>query len=161
MGGALSRRCPLLGHQLSCLDINRRAITTHVSEATQAEGEAFARQVLHVIGLLDAGEWSSFGAVSGALRGNTASSRAVGNVIRTYGGQPHSRLLRKNGTPSQQYLPEPTSVSGVTQTTDPELQRHRLEKDGLPFIKGRADPSRYVSTDKLRERLRKKPLPGT
>lgn len=93
------------------------------------------------------GEWTTYGDISIAIRGNDAAAIAVGRAAATLKSFPNPhRVMRQGGV----IPPTWHSDSGG----GPEECRALLDKDGVRFINGRADPSKRVGWHELRERLR-------
>lgn len=93
------------------------------------------------------GEWATYGDISIAVRGDDKGARAVGRAAATLANFPNpQRVLKAGGViPSDWH-------DGAGRGAE-ECQR-RLEKEGVRFREGRADPARRVTWELLRERLR-------
>ena len=94
---------------------------------------------LRIAGLVRAGEWTTYGDLSMAVRGDANASRAVGRLAATHPGFPNPhRVLRAGGRPAD--------AGGDW----PEESRRRLEAEGVRFGPGGvADPARYVEWHEL------------
>jgi alkylated DNA nucleotide flippase Atl1 len=96
--------------------------------------------------LVRAGEWTTYGDVSIAVRGDDHAARAVGRAAATLPDFPHpERILQAGGV-----VPEGWRDS---QGRGPEECRRRLEEQGIVFKGGRADPAQRLSWEELRRRL--------
>lgn len=94
------------------------------------------------------GEWTTYGDVAVAVRGDDRGARAVGRAVATLPSFPNPhRILRAGGTIS----PEMRFLDGSGGAE--ECQR-RLEEEGISFADGHADPARRLGWEELRERLR-------
>lgn len=101
---------------------------------------AIAAQVLK-------GEWTTYGDISIALRGDTKAARAIGQMaakLPTF-PNPH-RVLKEGGEISPFWVDE--------QGRGPEHCQKMLEAEGVTFSNGRAEMASRVSWDVLTERLR-------
>ncbi len=94
---------------------------------------------LSIARLVRAGEWTTYGDLSIAVRGDTNASRAVGRLAATHPGFPNPhRVLRAGGGPAD------------AGRAWPEECRRRLEAEGVRFVSGGlADPARYVEWHEL------------
>lgn len=94
--------------------------------------------------LVGAGEWTTYGDISGAVCGSARWARAVGRAAATFDEFPNAhRVLRADGSIARGT--GPCSREGGV--------RRKLESEGVPFRAGRADPTRRVHWDELRRRL--------
>jgi alkylated DNA nucleotide flippase Atl1 len=101
---------------------------------------------LRLAELVQEGEWTTYGDISIAQRGDTRAARAVGRAAATLANfpNPHRILLDGGRIP-------PTWHDD--QGGGPEECRRRLEKEGVRFTdEGRADAARRISWDVLAER---------
>ena len=94
------------------------------------------------------GEWTTYGDVSVAVRGDMAGARAVGRAAATLPQFPNPhRILRAGGEVPPSWKSSPGS------RPDPEQCVERLKAEGVTFDeKGRASRKFYVSWDVLVER---------
>ena len=99
-----------------------------------------------IASLVNAGEWTTYGDVSIAVRGDNKAARAVGRAAAVVSGFPHPhRVLMEGGFISEHWL----DSAG----RGPEECRRRLDEEGVRFDEvGRADPSQRVAWDELRRR---------
>jgi alkylated DNA nucleotide flippase Atl1/DNA-binding MarR family transcriptional regulator len=90
------------------------------------------------------GEWTTYGDISIAVRGDTLAARAVGRAaaLRDEFPTPY-RVLQSGGT-------VPLGWRGYG--GGPEECQRRLEREGVKFVNGKADPTRRVTWDILIER---------
>lgn len=103
---------------------------------------------LRMAGFIRSGEWTTYGDISIAVRGDMSSARAVGRAAATqrHFPAPHRVLSSRGRVPAAWKSHEST-------TPDPEECARRLESEGVAFDeKGRASRSHYVSWDTLLER---------
>lgn len=103
-------------------------------------------QIASVVG---SGEWTTYGDVSIAVRGDTRAARAVGRAAATLPEFPNPhRVLKEGGV-----IP-PGWHSTDSSTPDPEECRRRLVAEGIEFDPetGRASRTFYVPWDVLVER---------
>jgi DNA-binding MarR family transcriptional regulator/alkylated DNA nucleotide flippase Atl1 len=116
---------------------------------------ASASPYLRIAGLVRAGEWTTYGDVSIAVRGDVKGARAVGAAAANlpHFPNPH-RILREGGV-----------IPDGWRTTDgqhgPEECRRRLQADGVTFDDaGRASPAQRVQWDTLVSRADELGEPG-
>jgi alkylated DNA nucleotide flippase Atl1 len=104
---------------------------------------------LRMAGHVRAGEWTTYGDISIAVRGDTKAARAVGQAAAMLHEfpSPH-RVLWSGGR-----IPPTWRTPGTAEPT-PQVCRHRLVVEGVPFdtVKGTAGRDHYVSWDVLVER---------
>jgi alkylated DNA nucleotide flippase Atl1 len=94
------------------------------------------------------GEWTTYGDISVAVRGDTQGARAVGRAAATleHFPNPH-RVLQSGGM-----IPEGWKTTDSV-SANPEVCRERLEVEGISFDEhGRASRDHYVAWDVLVER---------
>jgi alkylated DNA nucleotide flippase Atl1 len=94
------------------------------------------------------GEWTTYGDISVAVRGDTQGARAVGRAAATleHFPNPH-RVLQSGGI-----IPEGWKTTD-SDIANPEVCRERLEAEGISFDEhGRASRDHYVAWDVLVER---------
>ncbi len=110
--------------------------------------ETFMRVAAHV----RPGEWTTYGDISAAVRGDKRAARAVGRAAATEDEFPNAhRVLRSPGRISRGVgaCSEGRGVAGV---------RDRLRVEGVVFDEtGKADPARHVHWDELRRRWQSLP----
>ena len=106
--------------------------------------ETFMRVAAHV----HPGEWTTYGDISAAVRGDKRAARAVGRAAATEDEFPNAhRVLRSPGQISR-------GVGACAQGQGVDGVRDRLLAEGVVFDeRGRADPARHVHWDELRRRL--------
>lgn len=115
---------------------------TPTSRAAE-EAAAYAR----VAATVGRGEWTTYGDISMAIRGNTTGARAVGRAAAGLPDFPNAqRVLRQGGQIHPGWLDD--SGGG------PDQCRRLLESEGVRFWAGRADPACRVSWVELRLRDR-------
>lgn len=96
--------------------------------------------------LVRSGEWTTYGDVSIAVRGDDHAARAVGRSAATLPDFPHpERILQAGGV-----IPDGWRDS---QGRGPEECRRRLEQQGVRFKDDRADPAQRLPWEELRGRL--------
>jgi alkylated DNA nucleotide flippase Atl1 len=89
------------------------------------------------------GEWTTYGDISAAVRGDVRWARAVGRAAATLDEFPNAhRVLRSNGT----------IAPGSPPARDVMRLRRMLAAEGIRFTGGRADPAQRVHWDELRAR---------
>jgi alkylated DNA nucleotide flippase Atl1 len=103
---------------------------------------------LRMAGFLRPGEWTTYGDISIAVRGDTSAARAVGRAAATlpHFPTPHRVLWSGGRVP-------PTWKSSASATPDPEECLRRLREENVAFDdKGHASRKNYVSWDVLVQR---------
>ncbi|MDQ3619008.1 MAG: MGMT family protein [Actinomycetota bacterium] len=91
---------------------------------------------------VDPGEWTTYGDISTAARGDSRWARAVGNEAATSTDFPNpQRVLGHDG-----FITRPAG------TTDTQQARKLLEDEGIRFFSGRADPAQRIHWDELARR---------
>lgn len=103
---------------------------------------------VRMAGFVRAGEWTTYGDISVAVRGDTSAARAVGRAAATlpHFPTPHRVLWNGGRVP-------PTWKSHASATPDPEECARRLKAEKVTFDdKGHAGRAHYVSWDVLVER---------
>jgi alkylated DNA nucleotide flippase Atl1 len=103
---------------------------------------------LRMAGFVRRGEWTTYGDISIAVRGDTSAARAVGRLAATlpHFPSPHRVLWSGGRVP-------PTWKSGASATPDPDECIRRLRDDDVEFDdKGHASRRNYVSWDVLVQR---------
>lgn len=91
------------------------------------------------------GEWTTYGDISIALRGDTKAARAVGRLAATVADFPNPhRILLEGG-----HIPEGWLDS---EGRGPDECRRRLESEGVRFEGDHAGASHRVSWDEIRQR---------
>jgi len=105
--------------------------------------ETFMRVADHV----HPGEWTTYGDISAAVRGDKRAARAVGRAAATEDEFPNAhRVLRSPGRISP-------GVGACSGGRGVEGVRERLFAEGVVFDEtGRADPTKHVHWDELRRR---------
>jgi alkylated DNA nucleotide flippase Atl1 len=120
---------------------------------TTTKPSTFNADVMAMIHLVRAGEWTSSKAIATAV-GRPHAYRSVGNVVgpQNWTGSADDRayavrVLHDGGRVSPQFriLGDPGS--------GPHTAVAMLERQGLTFAGGRADRARFVSADMLAERF--------
>jgi len=103
---------------------------------------------VRMAGFVRAGEWTTYGDISIAVRGDTSAARAVGRAAATLPNFPTAhRVLWSGGR-----VP-PTWKSHASATPDPEECIRRLRAEDVTIDdKGHASRAHYVSWDGLLER---------
>lgn len=117
------------------LDLRRYDMTVPGS-ATSGQ-----RLCAEIDALVRAGEWAAYGDVGFVAYGNYHSGQAAGTAIAKYSNERGVRTLRYDGTVSPHF--EWTFENGAT--PGPEVQRVLLEREGVRFTNGHADPNQQVS----------------
>src|SRR4051794_2651189 len=104
---------------------------------------------LRMAGHVRAGEWTTYGDISIAVRGDTKAARAVGRAAATLDHFPNPHRVLWNGG----RIPPTWRTTGSAEPT-PEVCRERLVEEGVGFdaVKGTASRLQYVSWDVLVER---------
>jgi alkylated DNA nucleotide flippase Atl1 len=123
----------------------RRPIKWRLAPRYRATAEPYLAVAEHI----QAGEWTTYGDVSIAVRGDTQGARAVGRAAATleHFPNPH-RILQSGGR-----IPEGWRTT-ASEVPNPEVCRERLENDGITFDEnGRASRDNYVGWDLLVERM--------
>jgi alkylated DNA nucleotide flippase Atl1 len=93
------------------------------------------------------GEWTTYGDVSIAIRGDDHAARAVGRAAATLPDFPNpERILQAGGV-----IPEGWRDS---QGRGPQECRRRLEEQGVAFKGNHADPAQRLPWEELRSRLK-------
>jgi alkylated DNA nucleotide flippase Atl1 len=103
---------------------------------------------VRVAGFVRAGEWTTYGDISIAVRGDTSAARAVGRAAATlpHFPAPHRVLWSGGRVP-------PTWKSHASPDPDPEECVRRLKDEQVAFDdKGHASRAHYVSWDVLAQR---------
>lgn len=101
-----------------------------------------------VAALVRPGEWTTYGDISAAVRGDKRAARAVGRAASTEDGFPNAhRVLRAPGRISR-------GVGACSEGRGVQGVRERLFAEGVVFDEtGKADAARHVHWDELRRRL--------
>lgn len=109
---------------------------------------ATADPYLAVAERVHAGEWTTYGDISIAVRGDTQGARAVGRAAATLDHFPNPhRVLQSGGK-----IPEGWRTTD-SEVPNPEVCRQRLKAEGTSFDEhGRASRDHYVAWDVLVER---------
>lgn len=96
-------------------------------------------------------EWTTYGDISIAVRGDTKAARGVGRAAATLADFPNAeRVLMEGG------LINPNWHDGAGR--GPEYCRQLLEEDGIKVVDGRADQAKRVTWDELRRRDEAEPV---
>nr|MBA2600023.1 MGMT family protein [Actinomycetota bacterium] len=106
--------------------------------SSEHEGVAFTLVAAQV----GPGEWTTYGDISTAARGDTRWARAVGNEAATSTDFPNPHRVLGHGG----FITRPTG------TADAQRARGLLEAEGIRFFSGRADPARRIHWDELARR---------
>jgi alkylated DNA nucleotide flippase Atl1 len=107
--------------------------------------------------LIEAGEWSTYGDISEAIRGDKRAAQAVGRAVLKFGVSPYPRLLNPEGRLPKKYRPKPTTDAGSDQPIDPDDLRTRFEAEGVRFVNEKIDlPGGYVDARELKRRDERK-----
>jgi alkylated DNA nucleotide flippase Atl1 len=103
---------------------------------------------LRIAGMVLSGEWTTYGDVSVAVRGDTSGARAVGRAAATQAHFPNPhRVLRSGGRVPSAWK------SHESAQPDPQECVRRLAREGVHFDeRGGASRANYVSWDILAER---------
>jgi alkylated DNA nucleotide flippase Atl1 len=92
-----------------------------------------------------AGEWTTYGDISIAVRGDTKAARGVGRAAAAIPDFPHpERVLMDGGYINPNWKD--------SEGRGPDHCRELLEQQGVPFDGDRAAPSQRVTWDELRRR---------
>jgi len=112
-----------------------------------ARYRATAEPYIRVAGQVRKGEWTTYGDISIAHRGDTLAARAVGRAAATLAMFPNPhRVLKEGGL-----VPEGWHDH---EGRGPDECRRRLEAEGVSFTDdGRADPAHRVTWDVLVDRV--------
>jgi alkylated DNA nucleotide flippase Atl1 len=137
---------------LTLQSLERRGIVERVAGARPHRYRLTARYrptagpYLELAALVQPGEWTTYGDISIAHRGDTRASRAVGRAASTLSDFPNPhRILREGGI-----IP---SAWHDDEGQGPEECRRRLEAEGIRFTdEGAADLSQRITWDVLVER---------
>jgi alkylated DNA nucleotide flippase Atl1 len=98
------------------------------------------------------GEWTTYGDISIAVRGDTKAARGVGRAAATIRDFPHpERVLMDGGFIN----PNWRDSAG----RGPDHCRRLLEEDGVRFVDDHADHGQRVTWDELRRRDEAEPVP--
>jgi alkylated DNA nucleotide flippase Atl1 len=96
------------------------------------------------------GEWTTYGDISTAARGDSRWARAVGREAANSADFPTAhRVLGHGGM-----------VTRGSEGAEIDRARARLEAEGVRFTSGRADPARRVHWDELARRVGVTPTRG-
>ena len=107
---------------------------------------------MRIASRLREGEWTTYGDISIAVRGDTKAARSVGRAAASLHQFPHpERVLMEGG------IVNPAWSDGVN---GPDHCRRLLEGQGIRFDGDRADPTQRVSWDELRRRDEREPIIG-
>jgi alkylated DNA nucleotide flippase Atl1 len=99
-----------------------------------------AQEFLRVARLVQKGEWTTYGDISGAVLGHKRAARIVGALAATDDLFPNAhRVLTSEGRVSRP-------------GRDPKPAARALESEGVAFVRGRADPTRRIHWDELQRR---------
>jgi alkylated DNA nucleotide flippase Atl1 len=97
------------------------------------------------------GEWTTYGDISIAVRGDTKAARGVGRAAATIRDFPHpERILMEGGFIN----PNWRDSAG----RGPDHCRRLLEEDGVRFVEDHVDHSQRVTWDELRRRDETQPV---
>jgi alkylated DNA nucleotide flippase Atl1 len=103
---------------------------------------------LRVAELVRPGEWTTYGDVSVAVRGDTKAARAVGRAAATLAHFPNPhRVLKEGGVIPDGWLD--------SDGQGPEECRSRLKNEGVKFVGDHASPNQRVAWDELLRRSEK------
>jgi alkylated DNA nucleotide flippase Atl1 len=98
-----------------------------------------------------AGEWTTYGDISIAVRGDTKAARGVGRAAAALKEFPNpERVLMDGGVVNPNWHGD--------QGRGPEYCQQLLREQGVRFIDGHADPSQRVTWDELRRRDEGEPV---
>jgi hypothetical protein len=96
-------------------------------------------------------EWTTYGDISIAVRGDTKAARGVGQAAAALSAFPHpERVLMEGGRINPKWRD--------SEGRGPEHCRHLLEQQGVRFKDDTADLSQRVSWDELRRRDESEPV---
>ncbi|MBA2313413.1 MAG: MGMT family protein [Actinobacteria bacterium] len=105
-----------------------------------------AKTYMTIAEQVKAGEWTTYGDISIALRGDTKAARAIGQVAARIPEFPNPhRVLREPGVISQYWVDH--------EGKGPDRCQQMLEAEGIDFVEGQADPTRRVTWDVLNARI--------
>ncbi|MFI6782836.1 hypothetical protein [Micromonospora sp. NPDC050276] len=97
------------------------------------------------------GEWTTYGDISIAVRGDTKAARGVGQAAAALANFPHpERILMEGGRINPKWRD--------SQERGPEYCRQLLEKQGVRFDNDLADARQRVTWDELRRRDESEPV---
>lgn len=97
------------------------------------------------------GEWTTYGDISIAVRGDTRAARGVGRAAAVLKAFPHAeRVLLDGGVISPNWHD--------SQGRGPDVCQKLLKDQGVKFIDGRADPNCRVTWDELLRRDKEEPV---
>jgi alkylated DNA nucleotide flippase Atl1 len=97
------------------------------------------------------GEWTTYGDISIAVRGDTKAARAVGRAAAALQSFPYpERVLMEGGQINPKWVD--------SQGRGPEYCEQLLRQQGINFIDGRADAKQRVPWDELRRRDEAEPV---
>ena len=105
-----------------------------------------------IAGLVGRGEWTTYGDVSVAVHGSARFARHVGRAAARFAPFPNAlRVLASGGAVAAGWR----GANGE----GPDACRARLEREGVHFTAGRADPARRVTWEALIQRADAASLP--
>jgi alkylated DNA nucleotide flippase Atl1 len=97
------------------------------------------------------GEWTTYGDISIAVRGDTKAARSVGRAAAAVPTFPHpERVLMDGGVINPNWHD--------SEGRGPDYCKQLLEEQGVTFADDRADPSQRVTWDELRRRDETEPV---
>ncbi|MFC8297549.1 hypothetical protein ACWEOR_04085 [Micromonospora chalcea] len=97
------------------------------------------------------GEWTTYGDISIAVRGDTKAARGVGRAAAALAAFPNpERILMDGGVVNPKWHDR--------HGHGPDHCRQLLRDQGVRFVDGRADPSQRVAWDELRRRDEDEPV---
>ncbi|GGK96048.1 MGMT family protein [Mangrovihabitans endophyticus] len=97
------------------------------------------------------GEWTTYGDISIAVRGDTKAARGVGQAAAALANFPHpERVLMDGGRINPKWRD--------SKNRGPEYCRELLEHQGIRFESDLADPAQRVTWDELRRRDESEPV---
>ena len=123
---------------------------------TRGEGTRLPSAIdayVRVAGLVDTGEWTTYGDISTVVHGSSRAARAVGRAAASISRFPNAeRVIGSGGR-----IP-----SGWRDDAGrgPEECQRRLEAQGVRFEDARADPARHVGWEVLAGRAREAGIAG-